>query len=188
MHLFLELYISLYNDGGCMNNIVIVSDGTEIAYAKTLSDLFVIRTEDQDFFSSYGKECNVELYSKQTFLHSSVSKKALKIIIGNTTIDTPQMSAKYDKNGLHCFVGDHYARLCIDEKKALSNYELIYKELKELEKRYFEQEKEFVSLVNRKETQLAQNSKSIFSKNKSNELIVQAYLCLAYYYYLNEIS
>ena len=170
-----------------MNKIIIVSDGTEIAYAKTLSDLFVMRADDQEFYSSVGKDYNAEMYSTQTFLHSTVSKKALKVIVGNVAINTPQMSAKYERNGLHCLIGDQYARLYVDEKEAVANYESIYQELKTLEKKYFEQEKEYVSLINRKETQLTKPAKSLFSKNKNSGSIIQAYLCLAYYYYLNEI-
>lgn len=171
-----------------MNDIIIVSEGKEIAFAKALSDLFRIQVDNQEFLSSLGRECDVELYSKQTFLHSDISKKAYKIIVGTATIDAPEMNHTYDKAGMHCYVGDQYARLFVDEKTAGLKYDSVYQELQQLEEEYFRMEPEFTKLTNKKKTQYTVPAISLFAKKNGEEFVLRAYMCLAYHFYLNEMN
>lgn len=171
-----------------MNNIIIVSEGKEIAFAKALSDLFRIQIDNREFLSSLGRECYVELYSKQTFLHSNISQKAYKIIVGTATIDTPEMDHTYDKDGMHCYVGDQYARLFVDEKTVDLKCDSVYQELQQLEREYFKIEKEYTELTNKKKTQNTVPVKSLFAKKNCEAVVFRAYICLAYHFYLNEIN
>lgn len=171
-----------------MNKIIIVSEGKEIAYAKALSDLFRIQIDDREFLSSLGSECDVELYSKQTYLHSNISKEAYKIIVGTVIIDASEMNHTYDKDGMHCYVGDRYARLFVDEKIAGLKYDSVYQELQQLEGEYFKLEPDFTKLTNKKKTQYVVPVKSLFAKKNDEGLVLQAYMSLAYYFYLNELN
>lgn len=171
-----------------MKKIIIVSEGKEIVFAKALSDLFRIQTDTQEFLSSLGCECDVELYSKQTFLHSNILEEEYKIIVGTATIDAPKMHHTYDKNGMHCYIGNQYARLYVDEKTANLKYDSVYQELQQLEGEYFKLESEFVKLTNKKKTQYVMPVKSLFAKKNGDGLVLQAYMCLAYHFYLNELN
>ncbi len=170
-----------------MSEIAIVSEGKEIAYAKTLADLFKSLVDDNVVFSSRGETVNVEMYSTQVFLRSSVPKKTFKVAIGSTNIKAPETKTIIDEDGVLLLVGDKYARFCVDEAVVDARYDSLFKKLSALEKEYFELEANYVKLVKRQESKYIESNRSLFKKS-SNIRTIQAYLYLAYHFYLNELN
>ncbi len=170
-----------------MSEIAIVSEGKEIAYAKTLADLFKSLVDDNVVLSSRGETVNVEMYSTQVFLRSSVPKKTFKVAIGSTNIKAPETKTIIDEDGVLLLVGDKYARFCVDEAVVDARYDSLFKKMSALEKEYFDLETEYVHLVNRQESKYIEPNRSLFKKN-SNSRTIQAYLYLAYHFYLNELN
>lgn len=166
-----------------MKDIIVVSEGSEIAYAKAFTDLLKTQIGDDIIASAKGKSIKAELYSKQVYLNSSIPKKAFKMIIGNAVVKTPDMELVYNKNGMCCYVGNQFARLIVDPHKALANYDSIFSDLEKAEKEYFTRESEYVERCGRKKSAYVEKAKSLVSKKWVNERITQAYVFLAYHFY-----
>ena len=64
-----------------MTNIIVISDGDEISFAKPFIDLYKMQIDDSIIKSSKGNKVNVGLFSTQSFLHSSIAKNSIKVII-----------------------------------------------------------------------------------------------------------
>ncbi len=168
-----------------MKKIVLVSEGKEIAFAKTLSDLFVIKTEDQVFYSTFGSIYEVEMYSKQTFLHTNISKKTFKVYVGTAAKDYTAGSHVYEEAGMYCSIGTDSAALYVDDKVIASKNEIVMKKLGELEDEYFAKEQEFVRSTNKSKTLADSRTKTSLFAKKNASTVQNAYLCLAYHFYLH---
>ena len=167
-----------------MNKVALVSEGKEIAFTKVLSDLFVMKSEDQVFYSTLGSLLEVEMYSKQTLLHTSISKKTFKIFVGTVAKEYTDGNLIYEEAGMCCSVGTDSASLYVDEKVAASKSDVIMKKLRELEDEYFEKEQEFVRSTNKLKVSADTRTKTSFFVKKNVSVMQNAYLCLAYYFYL----
>ncbi len=77
--------------------------------------------------SQLGKEYNVEMFSEEAFLHSSIPNKTLRIFIGLAALKAPGLVSRYDKYGLAYFSGDSCIRLFVDEKKRIQTMIIFFK-------------------------------------------------------------
>ena len=171
-----------------MEEIIVISDGSEISFAKPFVDLFRTQTDKETFTSTKGRTIQPELYSKQVYLSSSAPKKAFRLIIGSATMETPQMRLVYSDTGMKCYLGNQFAKIIVDTTKASANYDSIFLKLEKIENEYFEAEAEYVKKCGMKRSTYISPGKSFFSKNWMNDRIVQAYLCLAYHFYFHEVD
>ena len=171
-----------------MKDIIVVSQGNEIAYAKAFTDLLGIYLDDDPITSSMGKSVKAVIYSKQVYLHSSIPKKTYKMIIGNAAVKTPAMELVYNNNGMSCYVGNQFAKLTVDPEKVLVNYDSVFLDLEKKENEYFEKEAEYVERCGRKKSVYVEKRRSLFSKKWIRDRVTQAYLLLAYHFYLEILT
>ena len=171
-----------------MEEIIVITEGSEISFAKPFVDLFRTQTDKETYTSSKGKTIKPELYSKQVYLSSSVPKKASRLIIGTAAVEAPEMKLVYSDNGLNCYLGDQFAKIIVDTAKVSASYDSIFAKLEKLENEYFETEEDYVKKCGLKRSAFISPGKSFFSKKWMNDRIVQAYNCLAYHVYFNELD
>ena len=170
-----------------MKEIIVVSEGSEIAYAKVFADLLKTQIDDDIIMSIKGRSVKTELYSKQVYLKSGVPPRVVNMLIGNVTVKTPDMELAYNKNGMRCYVGNQFVKLIVDPEISLANYDSIFSDLERIEKEYFEIESEYVERSGRKKTAYVEKTTSLFSRKWAAERIMQAYLFLAYYFFIYEL-
>ena len=168
-----------------MDDMVIVSDGNEIAYAKTVLNLFKTQVNEETVVrSTLGEKCNAELYSKATFAHARVSSKIGKVYVGSMDSDIKHWKSVYDKYGMYIDTYENCFRVYVDSKLACDNYKMVFNELKDLEKSFFEAESEYVMAAGLKKVEPYECKKSsLFSKRIDKEVIIRAYRCLSYHLY-----
>ena len=170
-----------------MEDIIVISEGNEVTYAKQFKDLFITYVEDNTIMSLKGKINKIELYSKQVYFNSNIAKKSVKWIVGDVMVDTPPLKPLYEDLGVSCYAGDHFIKFLVDSKKAIMNYDSIFHKLEKIEEEYFHNESEYVKLSGRKKMIYINKNNSLFSKKWISERIKQAYAYLAYYYYIYEM-
>jgi hypothetical protein len=165
--------------------MVIVSDGNEIAYAKTILELFKTRLDEKTVVSSLlGDMYDVELYSKSAFKHAGFSTKIGKIYVGSMDSGIKQWRGLYDKYGMHIDRYENCYRVYVDSKLACDNYKMVFNELKDLEKSFFKAESEYVMTAGLKKVEPYECKKSsLFSQRIDKEVIIRAYRCLSYHLY-----
>lgn len=170
-----------------MDDMVIVSDGNEIAYAKTILDLFKMQlNEEMVVRSSLGEKHNVELYSKAAFAHTSISSKVEKVYVGLMNPDKKQWEPVYNKYGMHIDKNENCFRVYVDSKLVDENYKLLFSELQGLEKAFFEKESEYITAIEMKKSEFVEKNKTVlFSKRIEKERNIQAYRCLSYHLYFD---
>lgn len=173
-----------------MEDIVIVSDGNEIAYAKTVLDLFKMQLSEETVVrSSLGEIHNAELFSKAAFAHAGVSSKKVKVYVGLMDLNIKQWKSVYNKYGMHIDKYENCFRVYVESKLACENYKMLFCELQSLENAFFEKESEYIKAVGMKKTEFFEGNKSVlFSKKVDKERIIQAYRCLSYHLYFDYLS
>ena len=170
-----------------MDDMVIVSDGNEIAYAKTVLNLFKTQVNEETVVrSTLGEKCNAELYSKATFAHARVSSKIGKVYVGSMDSDIKHWKSVYDKYGMYIDTYENCFRLYVDSKLACENYKMIFSELQSVENAFFEKEIDYIKAIGMKKAEYLEDKKSVlFSRKSDKERVVQAYRCLSYHLYFD---
>ena len=171
-----------------MKEIIVISEGNEVSYAKPFIDLFRIQIDNNIYTSIKGTIINPELYSKQVYLNSIIPKESFRLIVGSATVEAPTMRKIYNSNGMNCYLGDHFAKIFVDATKIAANYDSVFSKLIQIENEYFEAEAEYVKKCELKRSTYISSDNSSFLKRRLNDRIVQAYAYLAFHFYLYDLS
>lgn len=171
-----------------MEQIIVITEGREIAYAKPFVDLFWTQTDKETYTSLKGETIKPELYSKQVYLSSGVPKKAFRLVVGSATVEAPDMKLVYSDKGMNCYLGNRFAKITVNAAMVSANYDSIFSQLELIEKEFFRTEAEYVMKCGLKKSAYIDRGKSLFSKRWMNDRVVQAYTYLAYHFYFNELD
>ena len=173
-----------------MDDVVIISDGDEIAYAKTILDVFKTQIDGETFVrSTLGDIYNAELYSKAAFAHAGIPSKTKKVYVGSMDFPKKQWESVYYKYGMHLDKYENIFCVYVDSKLVGENYKYICSELQTLEKFFFEKECEYIKATGKRKTEFSVENKSLFFQKKiDRERIIQAYRYLSYHLYFEFLS
>lgn len=173
-----------------LNEISIICSGKEILYGFTLLHLFKYQEEHENVISSTAKNLSVEIYSKEEFRHSIVSKDTLKIFVGSVIRIDSSYKEVFNKFGMKIYQSELTYVLRVDNKKT-SNlmYDEFIKYANMKRKEYLELEKTYINHVKASNPQwIPGEFKKLpnnFFKKKENTKNRQQYDCLAFVLYLN---
>ena len=173
-----------------MDDLIIISDGNEIAYAKTVLDLFRTQVNEETVVrSALGDLYNAELYSKAAFAHAGIPSKTKKVYVGSIDFSKKQWKSVYDKYGMHIDKYENSFCVYVDSKLVGENYRQIFSKLQSLENSFFEKEYKYIKAAGKKKTDFSAENKSLFFLKKTDkERIIQAYRCLSYHLYFDFLS
>ena len=173
--------------------IAIVCNGKEVSYGFSLLHLLKYRSEDGKtvFFSKKG--VNVELFSAGFFKHANVSKKTIKIFIGDAQEINGECQRLYRRFGMEIWKlkNDFILKTNVRELKE-ENYNEFIVYANNKRKEYLELEKEYVTFVNEIDDKWITGEfkiaffKGIFSQMRKIEIKhQQQYDCLALVFVLD---
>jgi len=176
--------------------MAIVCEGKEISYGLNLLHLLQYKNDMEIFSSEVGSVISAEIYSSAAFRHASISKKALKIFVGDNQNADSSYSKVFNQYGMNIFMSEAGFILKADDKK-LSGAEydnfILYankrrKEYFDLEKKYLDRVEIFDSKWVAKDFDKTSSEGLFGIKNASKSIAQQQYDCLAFVLYLDYLA
>lgn len=175
--------------------IAIVCDGKEISYASNLLHLFQYKGETETFTSDMIADVSVEMYSVVTYMHTNISKKVIKIYVG----DVQKVDLSYNK--VFCQYGMTIMKsraefiLKVDNKELEGHaYDEFISYANKKRKEYIDLEKDYMERINPiNPNWIAKEFKPVFvgglfgQKDKCKKKVHQQYDCAAFVLYLDII-
>lgn len=170
--------------------IAIVCEGKEISYGINFLHLFQYRSEKEKFNSDMLDDLSIEIYSSSAFRHTNISKKTIKVFVGNAQHQDSAYRSIFNKFGMAIYQLQSDYIMKADDKQ-LANYEyedfILYANVKR--KEYFDLEKRYTDRVELLDsnwiTKKFEKASSSGFLGKKSVKVQQQYDCLAFVLYLD---
>lgn len=176
--------------------MAIVCEGKEISYGLNLLHLLHYKNDNEVFSSEVGSMISAEIYSVLTFRHASISKKVLKVFVGDAQNPNSSYSKVFCQYGLSIFSSEAGFILKVDDTKLSGDvYENFILYSNKRRKEYFDLEKNYMNRVESMDVKwVAKRFDKTFSegllgiKKKSKLIKQQQYDCLSFVLYLDYLA
>lgn len=173
--------------------VAIVCKGKEISYGFGLFRLFKYKSEKQSFTSNTIADCDVEIFSEVAFKHTNISKKTIKVFVGDVQAVDSSYSKLFCEYGMTILKSESGMILKVDDKELVGHaYDNFITFANGKRKEFFELEKDYVERVNEIDSNwIAKEFKPVSSsglfglKNLSKEKIQQQFDCISFVLYLD---
>lgn len=175
------------------NKIAIVCDGKEISYGMNLLHLFRYKSEKESFLSDHNAGMDIEIFSLAAYRHANISKKTVKVFIGEVQGVTPSMNPLFCQYGMTVWGTDSEIVLKADAKVLTGEqYEKFIAFANKKRMEYFELEKEYVRKAEARDGKwiAKEFEQAVYSglpgrKNSLKAKMKQQYDCMAFVLYLD---
>lgn len=169
------------------SKIAVICDGKEISYGFNLFHLFQYKNEKDEFISGKYDELSIEMYSVVAFRHANISKKTIRIYVGEAQSVDFSYKKVFDKFGMAIYQRENDYVLKADDKQ-LNSYSEFISYANEKRNEYIELEKDYFMKVGALDvnwivSEFTQaHSGGLF--RKANATVQQLYDCLSFVVYL----
>lgn len=176
--------------------MAIVCEGKEISYGLNLLHLLQYKSDKEIFLSEVGSVISAEIYSVAAFKHANISKKTLKVFVGNIQSVASSYSKVFSQYGMNIFISEAGFILRVDNKKlSEAEYDNFILYANKRRKEYFDLEKKYMDRVEIMDSKWVAKvfdktySEGLFGiKNASKSITRQQYDCLAFVLYLDHLA
>lgn len=171
------------------NKIIIACDGKEISYGFSFLHLFQYKSETEKFNSEMIDDLSIEIYSVAAFRHANISKKTIKVFVGEVQNVDSSYTEIFNKYGMTIYQSEFSFVLKADDKRLTGHmYEEFIKYANAKRKEYYALEKQYIDRVEELDPYwIAKEFKQLPSEGlfgRKSTKVQQQYDCLAFVMYM----